>query len=1258
MATISASAWGNSLDMLDGFNVNEPSFGAGTTHSGPAVAGNGGTRFGVAYRQDVLDPITELVIESHVRLQVLDHVLAPVAAAEAGPLQLDDGLGTILGGPSVIGWGGGYAAVWQERATATGPITFHARLTGPDGLARTEFILSPPQARPGLVQYDLALVSHALPAGSATSLPGFTAAWVEEATGQPARVKLQRYGLTLDDSGQPVSVQPLGADGSPGGANGDAVLDLGPGRDPSLAMLPDGDLAILWIGPDGRLHGQVRDAESGAPLPSGAIDLDSALAGILVPNGAMARIVALGDGSLGVFWVDGSGAVPVIKGMPFVVDTAGGSWTAGAATIVATLPPGHGGDFDVAGLDAAGGATVSFGTADGRLLVQHVSLAAGSPPAFSIPAEEPYEAFQGDGAIAAREHAVTGLVGERVVVVTQDPNGDIAAQILDTRAPNQVLLGDGGEDAAPRADILVGTVGDDLIIADRAGSAGAADSLHGALGDDTLLGGGGNDLLDGGDGQDSAAYRGPRHLYSITLNGDGSLTVRDMRPGATASHDGQDILRGVEEIAFGVTVAGSVLLPGGDAVSADLFYGVNDLPPGEAITGPGDGAAADILTGTEEADRIDGRDGDDELQGGFGDDFLIGGSGEDEILGEDGNDTLSGGAEDDRLEGGAGNDVLLGGFGEDSLDGGEGTDTVSYRGEFADFTIDLLAGETRSNRDPDTGETIAPALEDRFSGIENATGGEGNDVIVGDGGANVLSGRGGNDLLTGGAGADTLSGGVGDDSLTGGLGNDVFDGGAGNDVITDLRGEGTADVVQYGGTRNSYAIAYNAQTGVFTVTDTEGGGTDLVSGVELFRFGDGQFTDGQLIAQLTTTGLVIDGTADPDLLDGTLGNDSISGFQGADVLNGLDGNDTLAGGAGRDTLRGGAGEDRLLGGLGADVLHGGLGHDTLLGGDGDDRLEGGNGADRLEGGEGADILEGGDGADTLDGGAGPDTMAGGGGADIYIADDAGDLAIEIAGGGNDTVRSSVSYVLGGFIENLDLTGAGNVDGTGNSGGNLIRGNLGNNRLDGGGGADILEGGAGNDTYVVDTVLDAVHELAGEGVDTVVVSAGAPVTTWVLASTSGLATSFIERLVLEGAGDQGAIGNELDNELVGNGGRNNLIGGEGNDTLDGGLGADTLAGGLGDDVYFVDNLGDAVTELAGGGTDEVRTTVSLTLAAEVERLTLLGTANLSGTGNGQANLITGNAGNNRLEGGLGSDTLLGGLGRDTLVGGLGDDTYFV
>ena len=328
---------------------------------------------------------------------------------------------------------------------------------------------------------------------------------------------------------------------------------------------------------------------------------------------------------------------------------------------------------------------------------------------------------------------------------------------------------------------------------------------------------------------------------------------------------------------------------------------------------------------------------------------------------------------------------------------------------------------------------------------------------------------------------------------------------------------------------------------------------------------------------------------------------------------------------------------------------------TIKGKNFDDELLGTNADDFLYGCGNDDWLTGGSGNDVLIGGLGADTMLGGQGNDIYYVDDAGDQVMELAGEGLDTVRSTIGYVLGADVENLTLQGSANLDGTGNDLDNMLTGNSGSNVLDGGlgddtlngrAGADTLIGGDGDDTYVVDQTDDIVVEAAGEGTDKVI------------SGVSYVLGADVEKLSLRGSANLDGTGNVLNNILAGNSGSNVLDGGLGNDTLNGRAGADTLIGGDGNDTYVVDQTDDVVIEAAGEGTDTVVSTVTYVLGAEIENLSLRGSANLSGTGNDLNNILAGNSGSNVLAGGLGNDTLNGRAGADTLIGGDGDDTYVV
>jgi hypothetical protein len=110
-------------------------------------------------------------------------------------------------------------------------------------------------------------------------------------------------------------------------------------------------------------------------------------------------------------------------------------------------------------------------------------------------------------------------------------------------------------------------------------------------------------------------------------------------------------------------------------------------------------------------------------------------------------------------------------------------------------------------------------------------------------------------------------------------------------------------------------------------------------------------------------------------------------------------------------------------------------------------------------------------------------MTGLAGNDTYTVNNAGDLVIEALNQGTDTVQASIAYTLPNNVENLLLTGTGNLNGTGNGLNNQITGNSGNNTLNGAAGIDTLTGGVGTDIFIfqfsqsTSTALDQVTDFA-------------------------------------------------------------------------------------------------------------------------------------------------------------------------------------
>ncbi|MFM5897143.1 MAG: lectin-like protein [Dolichospermum sp.] len=226
-------------------------------------------------------------------------------------------------------------------------------------------------------------------------------------------------------------------------------------------------------------------------------------------------------------------------------------------------------------------------------------------------------------------------------------------------------------------------------------------------------------------------------------------------------------------------------------------------------------------------------------------------------------------------------------------------------------------------------------------------------------------------------------------------------------------------------------------------------------------------------------------------INGTNGNDNLIGTNGNDILNGFAGNDTLNGGAGIDTLNGGTDNDIYIvdsttdtitesANAGIDTIQSSVSY-TIVAANVENLTLTGTAANGT-GNTGNNVITGNSANNTLNGGAGIDTLIGGLGNDIYVVDSTTDTITENVSGGTDTIQSSFTYTIEDItnVENLTLTGIADIDGTGNTGNNVITGNSANNTLNGGDGDDILDGGDGDDILIGG--LGSNNLFGGAGID--------------------------------------------------------------------------------------------------------------------------------------------------------------------------------
>jgi Ca2+-binding RTX toxin-like protein len=843
-------------------------------------------------------------------------------------------------------------------------------------------------------------------------------------------------------------------------------------------------------------------------------------------------------------------------------------------------------------------------------------------------------------------------------------------------------------------DTLSGLAGNDSLV----GGAGN-DALNGGDGADNLVGGTGDDTLDGGTGLDAMLGGAGDDVYFVDETGD---VITETTGAGTDTVQSTALAYTLSAHVDNLTLTGTSNASG---TGNDLPNLLNGNSGANSLSG---GANNDTLNGAPGNDTLDGGAGNDILDGGLGADLLVGGAGDDtywvddagdnvleaapggtdtvfssvsrtlmplwdnvenlvlvgsgnlDALGNAGPNTvtgnnlrniLDGGAGDDNLLGMDGDDILSGGLGNDTLDGGVGADLLAG-GDGDDTYVAVEAGDTITEGPTgglDTVQTSQSAytLPDNVerlvftgTGPLNARGNFSDNTLTGTSGADTLTGLAGNDTLDGGAGADTM---------IGGADNDTYVVNTMGDVVFEAASDG-ADTVRT--TIANYPLPNNVENLIY----------------------------------LGSAGTTLTGSNDANAL---------TGGSGADILIGGNGNDTLDGGAGIDILVGGAGNDTyivdnaaeavteaadgntdtVITSLAAYTLPANVENLVLSGtaninGTGNslpNALTGNAGNNALSGGTGNDTLFGNAGADTLDGGGGADALFGGPGNDIYIVDDIGDVITEDANAGTDTVNSSISLMLTSpawdHVENIVLTGTEALSATGNGLDNTLTGNAGNNTLDGGNGNDTLIGGAGDDTYIVNGG-DTITEAAGAGTDTVRTALNSytlpgNVEQLVFTGGAGSGTGNADANNLTGGNGNDTLSGLAGNDLLnGAGGNDILSGGEGDDALDGGGGDDTLVGGAGNDTYFVDSIGDVVTEATGAGTDSVNSNISLELTSpawnNVENIVLTGTAAINAIGNSANNTLTGNVANNVLSGGEGNDSLDGEDGVDTLAGNAGND----
>ena len=767
----------------------------------------------------------------------------------------------------------------------------------------------------------------------------------------------------------------------------------------------------------------------------------------------------------------------------------------------------------------------------------------------------------------------------------------------ETLPPNPVFDGDDAVNTVaivsddPPVDLSTATFqnwvsGADFIIISGASQTTSL-SITGSSENDVIIGGLAADVIDGGAGDDLILYDG----NDVSIAGGDDTDTLKLNGAATIDLSAPDQSVGDTAVVTG-------------------FENVDASDSSAAVDVTGD-AGVNVLTGGDGGDTLEGGGDDDDIDGGAGDDtinYTVG----------DGTDTIEGGTHTvgDTL-------AVTGTAGDDTIDvvvsGGLITTIEEMTPSGIEmFTLDALGEDTLGDTLSYAGTTESVEVDlsspsatgfASIAGIENVTGGSGDDTLTGDAGVNVLTGGDGGDTLEGGGDDDDIDGGAGDDTIVGFVGADMVDGGDDDDTLvldatsTDLNVAADGNLIR-----------------VETVSAAGAG-----SGVVIDLHGQ-------------TEGFEIIGSAHDDTITGSTGADDIDAGAGNDTIVGFGAGDVVDGGANYDTLILAATSAALnnaangafvnveavsaAGAIAGVVLDLGKQSDgfDIAGSAQADTIIGSTGADDIDAGAGNDTIVGFIGADSVDGGANTDTLTlAATSAALNAASDGNLVNVEIV---------SAAAALIGVVLNLGNQSDGFAI-IGSSQGDTVTGST---------GADVINAGSGNDTVIANSGNDVVDGGAGNDVMT---------------GSAGVDVLF------------GGLGNDTIRATAGDG-NDFYDGGTGIDTVD----YSATGGGLKIDLTAENRSGQSVggdpgsfaALLAAGGIGNANTAVGFANGGATGIDVLIGIENAIGGqgadtifGSDTTNFLDGSGGNDRIWGRGADDVVRGGAGNDLLVGGFGGDS---